>query len=268
MSNNQRDSRFKQGHDLTRNKSESSISRPKPVPDGVRTPLCTTRKTPREKLRYKNSGSGGSVPGSARSKSHKSMSDEIAPWEQLVSRDEDVTAANARQHPRSPSPSSIQTESERKCEAQEEQRSRKPGRKLKKRKKRNPTVQFPSSGKATYRTVTSLVPLLGPQSMQTSTEKQKRKPKIKPNVVKRRELLFQSGIEATTAEAHEKSLTGEAVKEPTTPLVSNEQKDQLPAPVTVEEDSQWNSFMSEMTKALLNLNARPPNLPEIVETKV
>lgn len=258
MSNNQRDLRCKQGHDL-----RESTSRPKSAPGRVRTPLCPTRKTPRVKAHVKNPGFGGSVPSSARSKSHKPLSDEIAPWEQLVSRDEDETAADAGQHPCSSSPSIINTESERKSDtsAQEERTRRQPGRKLKKRKGRNQTFQFPNSGKATYRTVTSLVvpPLLGNKNMQTCPEKPKRKPKIKPNVVKRRELLFQTGIEATA----------EAVEVPSTPLVSSEQKEPLPAPVVKEEeDSQWNSFMSEMTETLLNLNARLPHLPEVVQTEV
>jgi len=273
MSNNPRDLRCKHGHHLKRHMSESSTSRPKSAPARVRTPLCPTRKTPREKARGKYSGSGSSVPVSARDKSHKFMSDEIAPWEQHVSRDEDVTTANECQRPCSPSPSVINTESERECDtsAQEEQTRHKPGRKLKRWKNGNQTVQSPNSGKAMFRTITSMVPLLGPKDTQILPEKQKRKPKIKPNVVKRREqLLIQCGIEATTAEAQETQLTGEAVEVPiTTPLVSNEQKKPLPAPVAREEDdSQWNNFMSEMTTTLLNLNARMPNLPEIVQTEV
>lgn len=276
MSSNQRDSRCKQGRDLTKQMKESSTPRPKSAPHRVRTPLCPTRKTPRGKVHVKNPGFGGSVPGSvpgsARNKSHKFLSDDIAPWEQLVNRDDDVTAADARQHPCSTSPSVVNTESERKSDtsAQEEQTRRKPGRKLKKRKSRSQTLQFPNSGKATYRKVTSLVPHLGNKNMQTGPEKQKRKPKIKPNVVKRRELLFQNGIEANAAEEQEKTLPGEAVEARTTPpLVSKEQKEPLHAPVVAEEeDSQWNSFMSEMTKTLLNLNARLPHLPEVVQTEV
>lgn len=257
ISNNLKKWRCKEAMDLASQNRETSTARPKSAPG--RTPLCPARRTPREKGQAKNSGSSGSVPGSAR-KSQKSTADEIAPWDE----DGDVTAADARQNSSSPSSSTAHTQPERKSDTstQEGHIRRKPERKIKKRKSGNQRSQFPNYTKATYRTVTALVAPLGNKNMPTCAEKPKRKPKIKPNVVKRRELLFQSGIEAT-AEAHGLS-TGVAMEVARTPIVANEEKEPLPAPFATEEDSEWNSFMSEMTKTLLNVNVRLPPRPEIV----
>ena len=100
--------------------------------------------------------------------------------------------------------------------------------------------------------------------MQTVPEKQKSKPKVKPNVVMRRKALFQNGKEGTEIPS-----TGEAEEVSTpTPLVSKQQKKPLSPPIETEtEDShEWNNFISEMTKSLLNLNGtRLPHLAEVVQ---
>ncbi|KAG0579075.1 hypothetical protein M758_4G071800 [Ceratodon purpureus] len=263
MLNTERSLVYKPSRDSKRQMRDSTNLRPRSSPDRMQMRLCPPRKTLRGEAYFKNPRFGASVPDSARNQSHKPVTDEIAPWE-------DEKTANASQHPHGTLSSKINSKGKKSdVSAQEDKTSLPPGRKFKKRKTRS---QFPKSRRATFRTVTSLVPLLGNKNIE---EKQKRKPKIKPNVVKRMELLFQSGREAASVDqVQEIPSTGEAEEVPTTtPLVSNENKEPLSAPVATEkEDShEWNNFMSEMTKTLLNLNGNRlpvPHLADVVQTQV
>lgn len=263
--NAQKNLKCKPSCDSKRQMIEPTTSKPKSIPKIIQRPLYSLRKTPRPKAFFKSSKCGG-VLNSACNQSHGSLLDDIAPWE-------DQSTTNVFQHPKSTLPSKIDGESKKIIPSiQEDKMCFQLGRKLKKSKNKSQIFQFPNSQHAIYRTITTLVPLLGSGNMQTYREKQKKKPKMKPNVVKRMELNFQSRKDVTIAKLQEIPSIGEAKEVPTTmPLVSNEHKELSFVPIAMEKTNthEWNKFMSEMTKTLLNFNGtRLPHLPEVVQTQV
>ncbi|XP_073387612.1 uncharacterized protein [Physcomitrium patens] len=236
-----------------------STLRPETAPDQSRVLGANpTRRTSKGKAYFKGSGS---APVSARNKSYKSASEDIAPWEQLSSRDTYMSGSTTSQKP---FPATLKKNIESRMSGLSVLRNETcfhSGKKLKMRKKGKQIPQNPSSRQITHHTVDPLVPLLGNKSLQTCPDKQKRRAKMKPNAVKRLELQFLNGKGCKAGDNQE-------MPPIITPL---DLKRTLPSStVTSKEDSQWNSFMSEMTMTLLNLKGRFDHLfgssePEIAD---
>lgn len=223
-----------------------STLRPETAPDQSRVLGANpTRRTSKGKAYFKGSGS---APVSARNKSYKSASEDIAPWEQLSSRDTYMSGSTTSQKP---FPATLKKNIESRMSGLSVLRNETcfhSGKKLKMRKKGKQIPQNPSSRQITHHTVDPLVPLLGNKSLQTCPDKQKRRAKMKPNAVKRLELQFLNGKGCKAGDNQE-------MPPIITPL---DLKRTLPSStVTSKEDSQWNSFMSEMTMTLLNLKGTP-----------